>query len=310
MAQKIFGFFPGQGAQAVGMGKDLAAASAVVADTFRRADSVLGFSLSQICYDGPADKLTATAVAQPAILTMSVACYLLAKEHFPELSLAVAAGHSLGEYSALVAAGALAFEDAVMLVHKRGTYMQEAVPAGRGKMVAVLGKETPELEAALAKVATGVAQIANVNALGQIVVAGSIEGVDEFLAALGTAKAVPLSVSAPFHCALMKPAEENLARDLETLSIREPQFPVFSNYHGRALTNPTEIRDALRLQVCGRVRWVECVENGVKDFGIQAAVEFGPGNVLTGLLKRINPGIKRVNVNSLETATALRDTLA
>lgn len=309
MSTKVIGLFPGQGAQAVGMGKDLVAASELAAEIFSRADKALGFSLSQLCFEGPANELTSTAVAQPAILTMSYACFRLAQEASPALALDTAAGHSLGEYSALVAAEALQFEDAVVLVNKRGRYMQEAVPVGQGKMVAVLGKELAELEAALEKVTAGVAEVANVNAPGQIVIAGSVAGVDEFLSILGSAKAIPLPVSAPFHCKMMKPAEERLAKDLATLSIKSPHFPVFSNYSAKALTNPEDIREALRLQVCGRVRWVECMENAVKEFAPTNAVEFGPGNVLTGLLKRINPAIKRTNVNSIDSAKALSASL-
>ncbi len=296
----ILGLFPGQGAQAVGMGRDLVASSSVAAELFALADKALGFSLSSICFDGPADKLTSTAVAQPAILTVSTICFELARQN-ANFELATAAGHSLGEYSALVAAGALKFEDAVVLVNKRGRYMQEAVPAGQGKMVAVLGKEVAELEAALAKVTSGVAEIANVNSPGQIVVAGAARAIDEFLSHLGAAKAVPLPVSAPFHCALMKPAEENLAKDLKTLNISSPRFPVFSNFLASPLTEPEQIRDALRRQVCGRVRWVECMEKAVQSFSPGMAIEFGPGNVLTGLLKRIRPEVKRLNVNNAES---------
>lgn len=299
---RLLGLFPGQGAQAVGMGKDLHEATEIARQLFSVADKALGFSLSSICFEGPAEKLTSTAVAQPAILTMSIVCYELARQQLPGLSLSAASGHSLGEYSALVAAGALKFEDAVVLVNKRGRYMQEAVPAGQGKMVAVLGKEVSDLEAALAKVTSGVAQIANINSPGQIVVAGSVAGVEEFLKHLGTAKAVPLPVSAPFHCSLMKPAEENLAKDLKLLHISAPSCPIYSNYSARALSKPEDIREALRLQVCGKVRWVECMENAVHDLNITTAVEFGPGAVLTGLLKRIKPEVKRVNVNSLQSA--------
>ncbi|MBN8549287.1 MAG: ACP S-malonyltransferase [Deltaproteobacteria bacterium] len=297
----LLGLFPGQGAQAVGMGKDLHAASEIAQSIFATADKALGFSLSSICFEGPAEKLTSTAIAQPAILTMSTICFEMAKQNLPTLTLSAASGHSLGEYSALVAAGALKFEDAVVLVNKRGRYMQEAVPAGQGKMVAVLGKETSEIESALAKVSGAVAQIANINSPGQIVVAGSVAGVDEFLKHLGAAKAVPLPVSAPFHCSLMKPAEENLAKDLKHLDIKAATCPIFSNFSARALQSPEEIREALRLQVCGRVRWVECMENAVSQMSITTAVEFGPGAVLTGLLKRIKPEVKRINVNSLES---------
>lgn len=297
----ILGLFPGQGAQAVGMGKDLLKPSPIAAEYFSIADKALGFSLSSICFEGPADKLTATAVAQPAILTVSLICYELIREAHKDFTLACAAGHSLGEYTALVAAKAISFEDAVVLVHKRGRYMQEAVPAGKGKMVAVLGKELSELEAALANVKTGVAEIANINAPGQIVVAGDAGAVDEFLGHLGSAKAVALPVSAPFHCALMKPAAENLAKDLKLLTIMPAQFPVISNYLAHPATDPEQIRELLRLQVCGRVRWVESMEKAVHMYNPSVAVEFGPGAVLTGLLKRIRPEIKRVNINTAES---------
>jgi len=303
----IFALFPGQGSQKVGMGKELAERFDFARETFSRADAALGFSLSSICFDGPAEQLTLTEIAQPAILTVSTICFELAKQNGLSVDrIACASGHSLGEYSALVAAEALTFEDAVKLVNKRGKYMQEAVPVGTGKMVAVLGKSVEELELALDQVKDGIAQIANINAPGQIVVAGSIAGVDAFVKALGSAKVVELTVSAPFHCALMKDAETRLRADLAATTIKAPIFPVYQNYTATVTQSPDEIRENLAKQVCGRVRWVECVENAVAATNAQAVYEFGAGNVLTGLAKRINSALTRVNVDSAVALETLR----
>ena len=301
MIDKVLGLFPGQGSQKVGMGKDLFEASDLAKKIFATADEVLGFSLRKICFEGPPERLTATEVAQPAILTVSTICYELAREKNPSLMLCAAAGHSLGEYSALVAAGALAFPDAVLLVHKRGEYMQKAVPAGAGKMVAVLGKEPAEIEAALARVTKGVAQIANLNAPGQVVVAGAREAVDEFVGLLGGGKTMEIAVSAPFHCALMQPAQDALAKDLSTIKISSCNFPVYANYSAAAVRDPEQIRESLRLQVCGRVRWVDCIEHAIAENDPSLAVEFGNGTVLSGLLKRIAPALPRKNISGADT---------
>lgn len=294
---KILGLFPGQGSQKVGMGKDFYDNSEVAKDIFQRASKALGFDLAKICFEGPAEELTKTAIAQPAILTTSYAAYQVAQNKAP-LNLVSAAGHSLGEYSALCAAGAISFEDAVVLVNKRGRYMQEAVPVGVGQMVAVLGKEVAEIEAALSKVSSGVAQVANVNSPGQIVVAGDKNGIAAFLENLPGAKYKLLEVSAPFHCALMKPAEIKLKEDLKVLTINPAKFPVIANYSATALSAPEDIRKALELQVCGRVRWVECMQTAVTSFAPDQAIEFGEGNVLSGLLKRIAPELARRNVSN------------
>lgn len=304
---KIFALFPGQGSQKVGMGKELYEALPLARELFAQADQALGFPLSKLCFEGPADQLTLTENAQPAILTVSTICFRLAQQQALAASqeIVAAAGHSLGEYSALVAAEALTFEDAVKLVNKRGRYMQEAVPVGTGKMVAVLGKEVSEIEAALAGTGTEVAQIANINAPGQIVVAGSTTGVQLFIERLGAAKVIELPVSAPFHCSLMKPAENKLRVDLAQTTIKKPKFPVFQNFTATPSDDPDTIRENLALQVCGRVRWVECVENVLADKFPDAVWEYGAGNVLTGLVKRINAAVIRVNIDSPQAISTL-----
>lgn len=295
---KVLGLFPGQGSQKVGMGKELFERSPVARSLFGAADEALGFKLSELCFNGPAEALTATEHAQPAILTVSTICYRLAAD--AGLTLAAAAGHSLGEYSALVAAGALRFEDAVVLVNKRGRYMQSAVPVGHGKMVAVIGKDTAEIEAAIATVKAGVVEIANINSPGQIVVAGDAAAVDAFKAAMGDARMTDLAVSAPFHCALMQPAADKLALDLDRAEFNAAAFPVYANFTAEAVRSPDEIRAALKAQVCGRVRWIECMENAIRNEGIEKAVEFGAGAVLSGLLKRINGAVPRAAVGAVE----------
>ena len=300
---KILGLFPGQGSQKVGMGKELVESSPRARALFEQADRVLGFKLSTICFEGPAEKLTLTAITQPAILTVSVICYELLKEQCPCFTLAAAAGHSLGEYSALVAAGAISFEDAVQLVNKRGSYMQEAVPAGVGKMAAILSKSTEELEEAISKVTNGLVEIANVNAPGQIVIAGNKEAVDATIAAMPGVMAIELPVSAPFHCGLMKPAAEKLAKDLDAMTIRPAAFPVYANYSAMPLTQPEDIRQALKDQVCGRVRWVESMDRAIKDLAPESCIEFGAGKVLAGLMKRINPKVARLNLDSAAAIT-------
>lgn len=302
----IFALFPGQGSQKVGMGRQLFERYDIAKELFAKADEALGFSLSQTCFEGPADKLTLTEITQPAILTVSTICFRLAQAQ-PQASthtIVAAAGHSLGEYSALVAADAITFEDAVRLVNKRGRYMQEAVPVGTGRMVAVLGKDVSELQAAIDASGVAVAEIANINAPGQIVVAGSVAGVAAFVEKLGPAKVIDLPVSAPFHCCLMKPAEERLRVDLAGITINKPKFPVYQNYTASFTNDPEEIRENLALQVCGRVRWVECVENVMKEKAPDAVWEYGAGNVLTGLVKRINSAVPRVNIDSPESLAA------
>lgn len=293
ISKNIFAMFPGQGSQKIGMGGSLLSASPRANEYFEEAESRLGFSLKKLCLEGPIDQLTMTQNAQPAILTVSTIAYESIRSTHDTKPI-VAAGHSLGEYSALVAAKAISFSDAVLLVHKRGRYMQEAVPVGTGKMVAVLGKEIAEIEDVLTNVRDGVAEIANINAPGQIVVSGDVAGVSEFISGLGKARVIELPVSAPFHSSLMKPAEIKLAEDLKSIKIATPEFPVFSNYSAEPLTDPEAIRRALALQVCGRVRWVECVQQARQGFAFDQAVEIGEGNTLIGLMKRIDGTIPSV----------------
>jgi [acyl-carrier-protein] S-malonyltransferase len=311
MIKKIIGLFPGQGSQKVGMGLELHKTSELARSLFAAADETLGFPLSTYCFEGPFEKLTLTEVTQPAILTVSVICLeLFKKSALGQLALVAAAGHSLGEYSALVAAGALSFADAIMLVHKRGKYMQEAVPAGEGKMAAVLGKDLKEIEEALAKVTKGVAQVANINAPGQIVIAGDKAAIEEGLAILAPVKSIDLPVSAPFHCALMRPAQEKLAADLKLAAFHPCAFPVYANFTAKPVVQPEEIRTTLERQVCGRVKWVESMQNAIAETTPDLAVEFGAGTALTGMLKRINPAITRVNVDSLEGIEQFKSSLS
>lgn len=293
----VFAMFPGQGSQKLEMGKEIAEKDPRARAMFELASETLKLPLYEICVNGPLDKLTMTEIAQPAILTVSSILFKIWAETVDH-KVVVAAGHSLGEYSALVAAGSIDFADAVALVNRRGRYMQEAVPVGTGKMVAVLGKEVSDIERWVSQVKTGVAEIANINATGQIVVSGDKDGINEFMSVASGAKLVELNVSAPFHSSLMKSAEERLRVDLSSLKIAPPKFPVMSNYSAEPLTDPEAIREALALQVCGKVRWVECVINAASQFDRVTPFEFGEGTTLTGLLKRIDPSLKGINIGS------------
>ena len=276
--------FPGQGSQAVGMGKNLYDRSADARALFDAADDVLGFPLSRLMFEGPEEDLRLTRNTQPALLVASTAvCRLLGRDPV------VAAGHSLGEYSALVAAGCLRFEDAVLLVHKRGRYMQEAVPVGVGGMAAVLGVPGEEVERRLADVRSGTVEIANWNSDDQIVISGEKAAVDEALAAIKAPRSVMLPVSAPFHSRLMKPAEERLAADLDAIAFAEPRFPIITNVDARLIRSGAEARDALKRQVSRSVLWTRSMAV-MRELGIEACVECGPGKVLAGLVKRIARG--------------------
>ncbi len=300
--------FPGQGSQKVGMGKDFHDRSPLARELFSRADEALGFKLSEVCFSGPEEKLKMTAYTQPALLTVStVAFSLLGAEP------AVAAGHSLGEYSALVAAGGLRFEDALLLVHKRGRYMQEAVPVGAGAMAAVLGVGFEAVKTALGRVHGGVVEIANWNSDDQTVIAGEAAAVDEALKLLAGARSVKLPVSAPFHTSLMKPAEERLAVDLEAVEFRDLKFPVITNVDARPVRRAGDARDALKRQVSRPVLWQSTMTVLEKE-EVAAVIEVGAGRVLSGLLKRASRGWTRppllLNVEDGESLEKTRASLS
>jgi [acyl-carrier-protein] S-malonyltransferase len=274
--------FPGQGSQKVGMGRDFFDRAALAKELFQVADDVLGLKISEVCLAGPEGKLRLTAFTQPALLTVSTIAFRLLGEE-PLL----AAGHSLGEYSALVAAGSLTFEDALRLVSKRGRYMQEAVPVGVGAMAAILGASPADIESALRQVKSGTVQIANWNSDDQIVIAGHKEAVGEALDLMKEARAILLPVSAPFHTVLMKPAEERLAVDLDGVEFRDLRFPVITNVDARVIRRGEEARDALKRQVSRPVLWHRSM-TALQEGKIDSVVEIGSGKVLTGLLKRIS----------------------
>lgn len=296
--------FPGQGSQAVGMGADLCEHFAVARDCFAEADDALGFALSRIVREGPEESLRLTANTQPAILLVSVAAYRCLG-----LQPAVVAGHSLGEYSALVAAGALAFRDAIVLVHKRGRYMQEAVPAGEGAMLALIGTEAAAIEAAIAADG-GAVDIANLNAPGQIVIAGERAAVHRVAERTGARQAITLPVSAPFHCRLMQPAEERLRADLAAVAIADPAVPLYNNVDAARVTTAAAVRAGLARQVSRPVRWTELVQRMIADDGIRTIVEVGPGTVLGGLVRRIDKSIERLAVSDSASVDAARAALA
>jgi [acyl-carrier-protein] S-malonyltransferase len=281
--------FPGQGSQKVGMGRALCDSFAVARETFGRADEALGFPLSRLCFLGPESDLFRTENQQPAILTVSIAMLRVAEQ---ERGLAgdIAVGHSLGEYSALVAAGALSFEDAVRLVRARGRFMQEAVPEGRGAMAAVLGMDRDALFAICTEAAASqVCAPANFNGGGQIVIAGDREAVERagvLLRQRGAKRVVPLPVSAPFHCALMEPAAVRLRQALAKVSFGPMRFPVVGNVLAAPYSDAAVVRDLLVSQVTSAVRFEECVRRLVA-LGARRLVEVGPGRVLSGLVKRI-----------------------
>ena len=289
--------FPGQGSQSVGMGKSLSEASEPARTVFEEADRVLGFSLSKLCFEGPEEQLRLTANTQPAILTHSIAALADLRARFPEkLEGAVfAAGHSLGEYSAGVAAGAFSFADAVALVRARGTFMQEAVPAGVGAMAAIVGLDPGAVDAACREAAQGeTVAPANYNSPEQTVIAGHAAAVaraSEGCLARGAKRAIALPVSAPFHCALMSPARDRMKPLLEATVFTEAAMPVVTNVDAAPETSGEKLRDALVRQIDSPVRWVETVQRLARE-GVDRALEIGPGNVLAGLVRRIDKSIK------------------
>jgi [acyl-carrier-protein] S-malonyltransferase len=281
--------FPGQGSQRVGMGRDLAHELAVARQTYEEADDVLGFALSRLCFEGPEDELTLTKHTQPAILTTSIAVLRALAER--GLAFDVVAGHSLGEWTALVAAGSVAFRDAVRLTHLRGQYMQDAVPAGQGAMAAVMGLDRAALQAVCERASAPGEPVeqANLNGAGQIVISGSAAAVDRAVTearAAGARRATRLAVSAPFHCSLMKPAADQLAAALAGVAIAAPRVPVIHNVTAQPNQDPERIRALLIEQVTAAVRWEESVQ-AIAAMGVTRAYELGSGSVLRGLVKRI-----------------------
>jgi [acyl-carrier-protein] S-malonyltransferase len=301
--------FPGQGAQKVGMGKALAETFPVCRDTFAEADAALGESLSGLCFEGPAEKLLLTENTQPAILAMSVAVWRLVDSR--GLRASFAAGHSLGEYSAHVAAGTLSFADALRTVRRRGRYMQEAVPVGEGAMAAILGLDEENVSRACvdAMVERGgrIVSPANLNAPGQIVIAGHADAVaraGERCKELGAKRVIPLAVSAPFHCALMKPAEDRLTPELRSIAASDPKIPVVANLDALPKRDAISAIGALIRQVSSPVKWEQVVRRLIAD-GAQTFVELGPGTVLAGLIKKIDRSVQVVSVEDEEGLAAV-----
>ncbi|MDI3288532.1 ACP S-malonyltransferase [Polyangium sp. 15x6] len=297
---KVAWLFPGQGSQLVGMGKELAATSEAARRTFERADAALGEPLSRLCFEGPMEELTLTANTQPAMVAASAAIVAALRERHPDLAPPMfAAGHSLGEYSALCAAGAIELEDAVRLCRLRGSAMQAAVPPGEGAMAAIMGLDAQAIAALCEEAAAGeIVSPANYNAPGQVVIAGQKDAVtraSELVVARG-GKAVPLKVSAPFHCALMRSARDALAPELGRVVIHPLAFPVIANVDGSPNAEPGRVADLLLRQIDGAVLWSASVERMAAE-GVTHALELGPGKVLAGLVKRIAKSIKVLSVS-------------
>lgn len=296
--------FPGQGSQVVGMGKDLYEKTDFGKKTFKKADEILGYHFSKICFKGPEEELQLTHNGQPALLTVSYILFnLLEKEPV------IAAGHSLGEYSALVCAGAVKYEDAVLLVHKRGKYMQEAVPVGKGAMAAIMGADINRIKQVISE-ANGNVDLANWNSAAQVVISGEKAAVEEAVEKIAARKTKYLPVSAPFHSRMMKPAEEKLAVDLDNTEFKDLNFPIINNIETAEITKGSDAREGLKKQVTRPVLWHNTMITFLRDKKIEKFAEIGSGKVLTGLAKRtareldLNPNIETLNIRSLEDMEA------
>lgn len=308
---KIAFLFPGQGSQSAGMGKALAAAYPSAKAIFDEADAALGFPISQMCFEGPDEALKLTENTQPALLTVSIAALAVLKELGYKAD--YVAGHSLGEYSALVAAGALSFADAVRIVRNRGKYMQQAVPAGVGAMAAWLKPPADQVDRILAEAAQGeVVEAANFNSPDQIVIAGhaaAVERANELVKAAGAKRAIALPVSAPFHCSLMKPAQEMLKTDLDAAQFNELEVPLINNWQAREIRSGGEAREGLYQQVPNSVRWTESMR-ALRQAGIERFVEVGQGAVLCGLLKQIDAAARSAKFGDPADLEKVKELLA
>lgn len=305
--------FPGQGSQTVGMLAELAGDYRIVQETFKQASEVLGYDLWQLVQEGPAEELNKTWQTQPALLTASVAVYRVWQQKYPELKPDVMAGHSLGEYSALVCAGVLDFQDAVKLVELRGKLMQQAVPEGTGAMYAIIGLDNDAIISACKQAEQGeVVSAVNFNSPGQVVIAGAKAAVERAAALCkeaGAKRALPLAVSVPSHCALMKPAADQLSVSLESITLKAPVVAVLNNVDVKAETDAVAIRNALVRQLYSPVRWTETVEKMAQN-GVEVLVEVGPGKVLNGLTKRIVDSLQAVSVNDVKSLDSIEEVLA
>jgi [acyl-carrier-protein] S-malonyltransferase len=297
VTSRIAFIFPGQGSQAVGMGKDLAEKYPIARQTFEEADEALGYKLSQVCFEGPEDQLRLTEITQPAILTASIAALRVLEDLIPRPSFV--AGHSLGEYSAHVASGTMTFADAVRAVRNRGKYMQEAVPVGVGAMAAILGMEFEKVVSVCQDAAQSeICSPANINSPEQVVISGTTAAVErgaKLADERGAKRAKLLPVSAPFHCSLMRPAQDRLEADLNKLKMQKPVYPVACNVEASLVSDELRARATLVAQVTGSVKWLQCMHLLIEQ-GVETFVEIGPGKVLCGLMRQIDRSKTCMNV--------------